>query len=107
MGWDKSPYFNCSSPSHLGCSVPPSCCKHSTDILCGMQIRVKPDYEITSNIYSKGCINSLFKMFKDNLIVVGVLAFGVGLVEMFAIILANLLMRIVIMSRREQHETAH
>lgn len=66
--WENNQYFNCSSPSHFKCSVPPSCCRHSTDIHCSLQVRGKAGvgdiiYSIWMSFYANGHVQYYNKLF--------------------------------------------
>jgi hypothetical protein len=103
--WELNIYYNCSSPARSRCGVPISCCRVPTNNLCGFQTRVEGEVYAAHTIYTKGCIGSLMVIFKDNLIIIGLIAFGVGFVELFAILLAHSLIKEILLAKKEYNET--
>ncbi|ELU05262.1 hypothetical protein CAPTEDRAFT_159744 [Capitella teleta] len=101
--WELNMYHNCSSPSHFSCGVPSSCCKlqigtmaASVNAQCGFRSRIEGDIYASHSIHIKGCIEPLMNLLKENMLVIGILAFTVGFVELVSIILAHLLMRMLL-----------
>ncbi|CAH1798956.1 unnamed protein product [Owenia fusiformis] len=100
--WEVNAYFNCSSPAQSMCGVPPSCCRNylpMPNIQCGYGIRLKNDVLAGHVVYTRGCIDELMTTFKQNLLIIGLIAFGVGFIEIFGIILAHSLIRNIMENR--------
>lgn len=93
--WDVNIYFNCSSSVYTvsKCGVPWSCCKKQPDqvlknVQCGYGARESGMFSARYTIFTSGCINNLMVLFKDNLFIIGIIAFCIGFIELFAILLA-------------------
>ena len=52
------------------------------------------------DIYKDGCIESLMLMFKDNLMIIGLVAFGVGFLELFSILLAHVFIKHIVFANK-------
>ncbi|XP_013416776.1 tetraspanin-33 isoform X2 [Lingula anatina] len=104
--WDVNIYFNCSSAAVSHCGVPMSCCKQQTlpqsllkNIQCGYGSRSLGEQSADNVIHTNGCIGALLQLFRDQLFIIGLIAFSVGFLELFAILLACNMIKIVTKAR--------
>ncbi|XP_032801942.1 CD63 antigen-like isoform X1 [Petromyzon marinus] len=86
--WFNSTNWVTSDPNNPN-SVPDSCCLNVTSG-CGQDIRFK---NATAIIYTKGCVEKLEATMKENIVLVGGVAIGIGFAQLIGIILACCLMR--------------
>lgn len=99
--WDVNVYYNCSSPALSRCGVPISCCRVPSNVQCGFHTRIEDEVYAAHTIYTKGCIHFLMLILKDNLIIIGLITFGVGLVELFSILLAHSLVKEITLAKKQ------
>lgn len=94
--WDVNVHYNCSSTiSPSKCGVPTSCCLETTSPQCGWNVRSYTETFAEQQIYTRGCIGALMSIFKDNLVLIGIIAFVVGVLQLCSLLLANCLMRYI------------
>ena len=92
--WEANEYFNCSSPGPEACGVPRTCCKTSEDrinSMCGFGVGKMEDAEREKKIYTVGCLTTAVDWFKNNLITIGCVSFGILLLQFVTICLATTL----------------
>ena len=53
------------------------------NIMCGFDVQGKKTSEVITKIYTRGCIASIQSYVESNLYVVGAIAFGVALAQLF------------------------
>lgn len=92
--WETSAQYNCSSGSSVvtSCSTPDSCCQTPADN-CGSRVRQYSEAYAEQVIHTRGCIGALMNMYKENLIIIGLIAFSVGILQVCSILMAHCLMR--------------
>ncbi|XP_064617861.1 tetraspanin-33-like [Liolophura sinensis] len=93
--WQHNVYYNCSSPANTRCGVPASCCQHATDLKCGFEVQRYLDSYASTVVFTNGCVQELLNVFKNNLLIIGFIAFGFGFMELFCMMLAYNLIRSV------------
>ena len=89
--WNLNLYFNCSKTNRAAsrCGVPYTCCKTAQDRenrQCGFS---KPDGTHSDVIYTEGCMVVAIAWFKDNLLILGIVAFTVLLLQIISLCLAT------------------
>ena len=92
--WGSNIYFNCSSPSVEACGVPRTCCKTEEDRIntqCGYGVGRMDTFEREKRIYTTGCLTAAVEWFKSNLIAIGIVSFGILLLQIITIWLATTL----------------
>ncbi|KAK7108387.1 tetraspanin-33-like [Littorina saxatilis] len=95
--WEASPLYNCSSLSSVtACEVPPSCCLEKGEVCSGNRVRQYSEQFAELTIHTRGCIGALMSIFKDNLIVIGLIAFAVGFLQVCSLLMAHCLMRFLV-----------
>lgn len=97
--WELNEYYNCSSPAMSRCGVPPSCCIASSDQMCGHQARHGQSF-VADSVYTEGCLRPLMSIYRNNLYVVGLIAFAVGFLEVLSLLLACSLMRDIVATQK-------
>ncbi|XP_067676541.1 tetraspanin-33-like [Haliotis asinina] len=98
--WEVNAYYNCSSAALSHCGVPRSCCRVPTSAQCGFHIRKYLDTYAEQFVFTQGCIGSLMFAFKDNLIVIGLIALCVGFLELFSMLLAHNMVRYIFIDQK-------
>ncbi|XP_055890137.1 tetraspanin-33-like [Biomphalaria glabrata] len=99
--WDANRYYNCNiSAPPSRCGVPSSCCIKSRDEHCGFGIRSEKEDYMNSVIHTDGCIVSIMRIFKNNVIIIASLAFSICAVEVVCLLLANILSKYVLVHRK-------
>lgn len=81
LDWQRNAYFNCSlwNPSRERCAVPYSCCRnqgHLPNVMCGYGMtdtRKKSLAAVERKIYTRGCLEALAQMVRENSVLVSVL----------------------------------
>lgn len=89
--WGSNDYFNCSSPGVEACGVPKTCCKTEEDRTnnqCGYGVGRMDSFERGEKIYTTGCLTTVVDWFKNNLITIGIVSFGILLLQIITIWLA-------------------
>ena len=93
--WDSNPYYSCKNvESYKSCGVPWSCClqKFYRNRQCGYGIRRnRVSVNIKSQIYTIGCMDKAFVLFKNNMVLIAGLALtfvfplicGIFMIHMF------------------------
>ena len=92
--WGSNIYFNCSSPGVEACGVPRTCCKTEEDRVnsqCGYGVGRMDAFEREERIYTKGCLKAVENRLKNNLLAVGIVSFGILLLQIITIWLATTL----------------
>ncbi|XP_020625587.1 tetraspanin-33-like isoform X1 [Orbicella faveolata] len=92
--WGSNIYFNCSSPGVEACGVPRTCCKTEEDRInsqCGYGVGRMDSFEREKRIYTRGCLTTVVDWFKNNLITIGIVSFGILLLQIITIWLATTL----------------
>jgi len=92
--WEANEYFNCTSKSVEACGVPRTCCKTEDDRInsqCGFGVGKMETTEREKKIYTIGCLTTAVNWFKDNLITIGIVSFGILLLQIITIWLATTL----------------
>ncbi|XP_025098588.1 tetraspanin-33-like [Pomacea canaliculata] len=97
--WDVSALYNCSTSVDSACGVPDSCCLHHS-VKCGRYTRRYTETYAEQVIYTRGCIGALMNVFKDNLIITGLITFAVGFLQIFSLLLAHCFMRYLSMGMK-------
>lgn len=90
--WEANIYFNCSSPGAEACGVPRTCCKTEEDRInsqCGFGVGKMESPEREKKIYTKGCLTTAVDWFKNNLITIGIVSFGILLLQIITVWLAT------------------
>lgn len=90
--WEANEYFNCSSPGPEACGVPRTCCQTEDDRInnqCGFGVGKMEAIEREKKIYTVGCLTTAVDWFKSNLITIGIVSFGILLLQMITIWLAT------------------
>lgn len=76
--WDSNPYFSCANiESYRSCGVPWSCClrKYERNRQCGYGVRNnRVHVKLSSEIYTIGCLDAGVNFFRQNIILVAILA---------------------------------
>ncbi|ESO84008.1 hypothetical protein LOTGIDRAFT_184042 [Lottia gigantea] len=100
--WEVNFYYNCSSTAVSRCGVPSSCCRQlgNSGVQCGYNSRRHGEQYANAVIYITGCIHPLMTVFQDNLVIIGLLAFCVGFIELFSLLLAHYLMRNIMLNNK-------
>ncbi|XP_076444986.1 tetraspanin-33-like [Babylonia areolata] len=93
--WEANPLYNCSSSIPSRCGVPTSCCYQPGDN-CGEWVLQYPEDYARLKIHTRGCIGALMSIFKDNLVIIGVIAFAVGFLQVCSLLMAHCLMRYIV-----------
>ncbi|KAK7486605.1 hypothetical protein BaRGS_00022130 [Batillaria attramentaria] len=94
--WDASAVYNCSSTtSPSSCGVPSSCCLEPSPE-CGLKTRSYTETFAEQYVFTRGCIGALMSVFKDNLVIIGVITFVVGFLLICSLLLANCLLRFIV-----------
>lgn len=99
--WSKNEYFNCTknpkdNPSVERCGVPFSCClpdEGLANLMCGFGVQELSDTEAVLKVNTLGCIQILQGLVEKNLYVIGAIAFGLALIQLFVIWLGRTLER--------------
>ncbi|XP_028667344.1 tetraspanin-33 isoform X3 [Erpetoichthys calabaricus] len=96
--WSQNIYFNCSAenPSRERCSVPFSCCLHSTDeavinTMCGQGMQDLDYVKAGVFIHTNGCIDKLVNWIHGNLFLLGGIALGLAIPQLVGILLSQIL----------------
>lgn len=99
--WGQNMYYNCSSAniSPLKCGVPESCCKYTSgapkNLLCGQGVGSKSPSEVTTQIYTRGCLKGIGDIIAENSLVFGIIIAVVLIGQMITIYFAkNLIFQI-------------
>ncbi|KAH9380873.1 hypothetical protein HPB48_012495 [Haemaphysalis longicornis] len=82
LDWQRNAYFNCSlwNPSRERCAVPYSCCRNQDrvpNVMCGYGVTdtaKKSLAVVERKIYTRGCLQALAQMVKENAVLVSVLS---------------------------------
>ena len=76
--WDSNPYFSCANiESYRSCGVPWSCClrKYERNRQCGYGVRNnRVHVKLSNEIYTIGCLDAGVNFFRQNIILVAILA---------------------------------
>lgn len=92
--WRSNIYFNCSSPGAEACGVPRTCCKTEEDRVnsqCGFGVGRMDAFEREKRIYTVGCLTTAVEWFQNNLITIGIVSFGILLLQLITVWLATTL----------------
>ena len=92
--WELNLYFNCSANNRAAsrCGVPYTCCKTAEireNRQCGFGVGEQDSVERSDSIYTVGCMQVAIKWFKDNLLILGIVAFGVLILQIISLSLAT------------------
>ncbi|CAD5112857.1 DgyrCDS2068 [Dimorphilus gyrociliatus] len=86
--WSKNMYYNCTeNPITIeACSVPSSCCREEfrNNIFCGHDMQRRTMVEASKEIYTNGCVNSVYNKIKKNAIIIAISALSLLLFQIFA-----------------------
>lgn len=94
--WEANISYNCTPSSALTrCSVPDSCCQTPKEN-CGVGARAYSETFAQRIVNTRGCIGALMAIFKDNLIIIGLIAFAVGFLQVCSLLMAHCLMRFLV-----------
>ncbi|XP_039616940.1 tetraspanin-33 isoform X2 [Polypterus senegalus] len=96
--WSQNIYFNCSAenPSRERCSVPFSCCLHTTDkavinTMCGQGMQDLDYTKAGVFIHTNGCIDKMVNWIHGNLFLLGGIALGLAIPQLVGILLSQIL----------------
>ncbi|XP_074642669.1 tetraspanin-33-like [Tubulanus polymorphus] len=105
--WNNNPYFNCTknpneNTSPERCGVPFSCCVVENNVglngnyinaMCGYGMQNLGHIKAGEKIYTTGCVDAILKLVQENLLLVGGIAMGIAVLQIFAIFMALILAR--------------
>ncbi|KAM9762066.1 tetraspanin-33 [Menidia menidia] len=93
--WSHNAYFHCldTNPSLEACGVPFSCCLHLQNqtvlnTMCGYGVQLQGENLAQENIFTTGCLESIIRWAKNNLLLVAGLTGGLLLLEVCMMSLA-------------------
>jgi hypothetical protein len=114
--WSNNRYFNCTdtNPSIERCAVPYSCCRQplsldegDSDIIntqCGFDTQNKNPSEVSTKIYTLGCISKFVTIVNQKSYIVGLTVFGVAGIQMIVMLMAFFLCRQIEQECSRYHE---